>query len=258
MIGSTRAEFRPQPPIDVEGTHNFRSPGGYPAAAGAVIRDGKLFRSDSLERLTLRGRARLAQLGLRGVIDLRDPKEVQDYPSQFHGLPVKIVNNPIFEAGRIPRTTGTITLTDVYLEMVSLHAERLASAVHHIMRSGPDPVLVHCHAGKDRTGLVIALALLAVGVSRDHVLKDYAATEANLTGEWRAARLGKNIPGHPGLDADSLMDGRLHELLFSSPESALSTALDFVDQTYGGVEGLLMEHGFSEDEFKRLATVLTV
>ncbi|MFP3381581.1 tyrosine-protein phosphatase, partial [Bacillus sp. SIMBA_069] len=69
------------------------------------------------------------------------------------------------------------------------HGTQLATAVRLIADSGEDPVLVHCTAGKDRTGLVVALALLAAGVDREDVVADYAQTADNLAGPWADAML---------------------------------------------------------------------
>lgn len=240
-------------PLAVEGTYNLRSTGGY-AAGSRTVRHGKLFRSDGLHGLTTAGRAQLVELGIRRVIDLRDQTELEQSPSRLDGLPIDVRHNPIFDAGRVPGAADSITLQDIYALMISLHAQRLADAVRLIAESGTDPVLVHCTAGKDRTGVVIALALLAAGVDRRQVVRDYEATAANLAGEWTEKMLAA-VTKHPRLGA---VGESLREIITASPAAILSTTIDLVEENYGSARDLLSTHGFSEADLQRLTDVLTL
>jgi protein-tyrosine phosphatase len=241
-------------PLTVEGTYNLRSTGGYAVAAGRTIREGKLFRSDGLHALTDVGRTQLALLGVRMIVDLRDHTELQQSPSRLDSLPVDVRHNPIFDAGKVPGAAGTITLQDIYALMINLHAQRLTDAVRLIADSGSDPVLVHCTAGKDRTGIVIALALLAAGVDREQVIRDYEATEHNLAGEWSETMMAA-VAKHPRLGA---VGEDLREIMTASPAAVLSSTIDLVDHTYGSATGLLTTHGFSLTDLQRLRDVLTI
>jgi protein-tyrosine phosphatase len=240
-------------PLTIEGTYNFRSTGGY-AAGNRAVRHGKLFRSDGLHALTEAGRAQLAKLGIRRVIDLRDRSELDQSPSRLEGLAIDVRHNPIFDAGKVPGAAESITLQDIYALMISLHARRLADAVRLIADSGTDPVLVHCTAGKDRTGVVIAIALLAAGVDREHVIRDYEATEANLAGEW-SERMLAAVAKHPRLGAAG---EALREIISASPAAILNTTIDLVEETYGSAAGLLTAHGFTKTDLQRLTDVLTI
>lgn len=240
-------------PIAVDGTYNFRSTGGYDAN-GRTVRHGKLFRSDGLHGLTDAGRTQLSELGIRRVIDLRDRTELEQSPSRLDGLAIDVRHNPVFDSGKVPGAAESITLQDIYALMISLHAQRLADAVRLIADSGTDPILVHCTAGKDRTGVVIALALLAAGVDREQVIRDYEATEANLAGEW-SERMLAVVAKHPRLGA---VGESLREIISASPAAILSTTIDLVEETYGSAKGLLTTHGFSEPDLQRLTDVLTI
>jgi protein-tyrosine phosphatase len=250
-------------PYPVEGTYNFRSTAGYPAAAPAAasepaaartVRDGKLYRSDALHGLTDAGRRQFSELGIRLVIDLRDRTELAKSPSNLDGLAVDTRHNPIFEEGNVPGTAEITTLSHIYMLMVQSHAQRLAAAIRLIADSGTDPVLVHCTAGKDRTGVVIALALLAAGVDREQVILDYTASEENLRGEWSEAMMAA-ASSHPGLAG---IGGELREIISASPATVLETTLDLVDEMYGSATGLLQAHGFSDADLERLRDVLTI
>jgi protein-tyrosine phosphatase len=237
----------------VEGTYNFRSTAGY-AAAARTIRAGKLYRSDALHALTDAGRRQFSEFGIRMVIDLRDRTELAKSPSNLDGLAVDTRHNPIFEEGNVPGTAEITTLVDIYQLMIRSHAQRLADAVRLIAESGTAPVLVHCTAGKDRTGVVIALALLAAGVDREQVILDYAASEENLRGEWSEAMMA-SASGHPGLAG---LGEELREIISASPATVLETTLDLVDEMYGTATGLLQAHDFSDADLERLRDVLTI
>ncbi|MHC6222324.1 tyrosine-protein phosphatase [Arthrobacter sp. MMS24-S77] len=246
-------------PYPVEGTYNFRSTAGYAAtartdaAAPRTIREGKLYRSDALHGLTDAGRRQFSELGIRLVIDLRDRTELAKSPSNLDGLAVCTRHNPIFEEGNVPGTAEITTLVDIYRLMIRSHAQRLADAVRLIADSGTEPVLVHCTAGKDRTGVVVALALLAAGVDREQVILDYTASEENLSGEWSEAMMAA-ASSHPGLAG---IGEDLQEIISASPATVLETTLDLVDETYGSATGLLQAHGFSDADVDRLTDVLT-
>ncbi|MDQ4501473.1 tyrosine-protein phosphatase [Sinomonas sp. ASV322] len=239
------------PVIPVDGTHNFRSAGGY-AAGDRTVRERKLFRSDALHRLTEGGRSAVEDLGITTVIDLRDASELESAPSAVGGLPLTIAHTPIFDSVRVPGIAAVTSLGEVYRLIVERHADRLAAAVRHIADSGDGAVLVHCTAGKDRTGLVVATALLAVGVDREQVLADYAASGENLSGAWADAMLAA-VERHVG----GSIDETTRELVTASPAEVLAEALDVLDALHGSAAGLLRAHGFTDADLARLRDVLT-
>src|SRR6185312_10397419 len=147
--------------------------GGYPADGG-TIRPGKLFRSDGIHALGDAGRQELRELGVGEIIDLRDDFEVEAMPDDLTGLDVKVLRLPVFEGSGASQDTVGISLEALYERILTLHADVLVSALREIAHSDDSAVVVHCTAGKDRTGIVVALALLAVGVDRQTVVADYA------------------------------------------------------------------------------------
>lgn len=243
--GMTNAPSR----LPVNGTYNFRDVGGYPVEGGAT-RSGKLFRADALGRIGAAGKETLRELGLRVVIDLRDDFEVDSLPDDLDGLDVEVLRLPVFEGSGASQATIGATLVDLYEKIVLQHRDVLVRALREIADTGEEPVVVHCTAGKDRTGIVIALALLAVGVDRETVLEDYAATQANLAGEWLEGMLALVR----GYGVEVTPDLRI--IMGGSPREALAAVLDLIDREFGGVRAYLLDAGLDEVELVTLRSVL--
>lgn len=233
----------------IAGTYNLRDTGGYPAATGTT-RWGKLFRSDALHQLTDDSRDALTELGVTVVVDLRDATELASAPSRLDGLPVKVVHTPIYTGAALTTGLSDITLEGLYERIVAEYGKNLALAVRYIAHSGDGAVLVHCTAGKDRTGLVVALALRAAGVSSDAVIADYAATEANLRGEWVDAMLERMLAS--GIPANA----ELENIISASPPALIAGVLDRIDHEFGSAEGYLLAHGLADADIELLRTVL--
>lgn len=235
--------------IPVPGTFNFRDVGGLPAQNGAV-RGGVLYRSDGLHRLGDAGRAVLSDLGVGIVIDLRDENEAAFMPDDLGDLEVEVLRLPVFEGSGASQGASGVSLEALYERIVTQHASVVVAALREISTAGDRAVLVHCTAGKDRTGVVVALALLAVGVDRESVVIDYASTEANLAGEWldemvaMAVRYG--VPDTP----------ELRTLMGGSPRDAIEGVIEIIERDHGSVREYLLAFGLSLAELGALETLL--
>ncbi|WP_426520477.1 tyrosine-protein phosphatase [Diaminobutyricibacter sp. McL0618] len=235
--------------IPVPGTYNFRDVGGY-SASGGTIRSGKLFRSDGIHALGDTGKDELRELGVGVVIDLRDDFEVEAMPDDLAGLDVEVLQLPVFEGSGKSQDSVGITLEALYERIVTLHSDVVAAALRELAHSGEKAVLIHCTAGKDRTGIVVALALLAVGVDRETVIADYAESEANLRGAWLDGML-ELIKSH-----DVEITPSLRILLGGSPPDALRSAIDLIEKKDGSVRQYLLDAGLSELDLASLRSVL--
>jgi protein-tyrosine phosphatase len=233
----------------IEGTYNLRDTGGY-ATPGGETRWGKLFRSDALHALTDASRRRLDELGVEYVIDLRDDSELLASPSQLDGLGVTVVHTPIYPQTSSFGSIEEITLASLYRVMISEYGNNLARAVGVIARSGSHPVLVHCTAGKDRTGLVVALALLAVGVDKDDVIADYAATETNLAGEWAATMLSRMV------ESGVVSTPAIEHIISASPPELITETIEQIEEQFGSAAGYLVAHGFTASDLDALREAL--
>ena len=235
--------------IPVNGTYNFRDAGGYPVPEG-VVRRGKLFRSDGLARLGDEGRQALLDLGVRVVIDLRDDFETQVMPDDVDGLDLQRLHLPVFEGSGASASTIGVTLVGLYEKIVLQHRDVVVTALREIADTGEEAVVVHCTAGKDRTGIVVALALSAVGVDRATVVADYAATQANLDGPWLEQMIAL-VRSH-GVEVTP----DLRIILGGSPPEALEEVLDLLDRDFGGVRDYLLDAGLGDVELAKLRSVL--
>lgn len=227
--------------LDVPGTFNFRE------VAPGILRPGLLYRSDALHRLTRNGRSTLRELGIRQIIDLRSKFDRRvGGRDRLRGVGADYLSVPM-DGARPGVDPKTLTLRDVYEVVLERHQSDFGRVIRTI--AGADgATLVHCTAGKDRTGLVAALTLTALDIDRDIVLADYAATAANLSGEWTERMLRKvrrfRVP----------VTDQLIEVLAGSPPDLLSEMFDRIDSEFGGTLAYLEHAGVDRavrDQLKR-------
>lgn len=160
--------MKPSSPL-IPGTFNSRDAGGLHAGSG-VVREGMLIRSDAPLALGDAGREVLGGLRIATAVDLREPSERELDPADLDGLALTTVSNPIL--GGAFELLPEMTLEEVYLQIIEQRGAALASAVRALARPGALPALVFCSAGKDRTGIVTAIVLRALGVSDDEIVAD--------------------------------------------------------------------------------------
>ncbi|WP_441245366.1 tyrosine-protein phosphatase [Kitasatospora sp. McL0602] len=171
--------------LDWDGCLNVRDLGGLPTIDGRRTRPGAVVRADNLDRLTAEGRQALLRYGIRTVIDLRDTADHRPLLPLPEG--VRLVRVPLDElagAGwwaRYGELDGTPLSFAPYLEHCPDAVAAVATAV---AEAGPGGVVVHCGAGRDRTGLAALVLLAAAGVEPGAVASDYLLSAANLRPLW--------------------------------------------------------------------------
>jgi protein-tyrosine phosphatase len=246
----TTTVYTPSPTrrLALAGTYNFRDLGGY-AVGSRTTKWNKLFRSDALHKLDESGRDTLRALPLGVVIDLREPEELTAAPNALDNVGHRTVHVPIYNGALDLHNTG-LELGPVYAEMISKYGVQLTQAVRAIAESGDDSVVVHCAAGKDRTGVTIALTLAAIGVDERDIITDYAITENMLAGEWAEAMVV--IMRERGLPETADADA----LIVASPAELMRKTLQEINSTYGGAEQYLKNHGMTDTELDNLRAAL--
>lgn len=227
------------------GCANARDLGGLRTADG-VLRHGRLLRADALADLTDVGRGDLARLGVRTVIDLRDERERGHDPNRLDGVDVRVVTVPVLPSG--VASVVEDGLPAIYRAMLDRSGAGFARVVAALAADDALPAVVHCSAGKDRTGLVVALLLDALGVRRFEVIADYAMTARMLCGEALAR-----------VRARALAAGSSEQVLaaaMTAPPDAIRAALEHLDDAYGGARAYLRRHGVDQAALDRLRAQL--
>lgn len=249
--------------------NNFRDLGGIPAADGKTIRYGKLYRSGHLAKIKPKTAIHLRdKKGLRTVIDLRAPAELCDKRDilpegvdYLHLPPLSDEQNPA-----VTRKTATSILnrimefdggaraylSETYRTMVSSEPclEALRELIRELMEEEDGAVLWHCTQGKDRTGVASAAVLLALGVDRDEIMRDYMRTNRSCRFKNFWIFIGVSIVTLSIRTAYSL------HLLLSSQQDFLAAAFDELDKTWGGTEGFLRDAlELSEEDLSELREI---
>lgn len=260
--------------VTLDGLFNFRDLGGLPLTSGGRTASGVFARSDALHALTDAGVDALAASGITTVVDFRAPEERASAPDRLPaGNSIREVELPLLQgdmsraasAASSPRTeardeaglaqalASMPTLPGLYTGMLVGAGPAFAEVARRVAgRDDPTPggVLIHCTAGKDRTGVCAAVILDAVGVERDAIIADYALTQANLAGPWlqgmQSAISQLGVPITP----------EMIELMGGSPRAAIEAAFAWLDER-GGAATYLLENGLSEADLAALQTRLT-
>jgi protein tyrosine/serine phosphatase len=172
--------------LPLVGAYNFRDLGGYVTVDGRTTRWGRLFRSDTLHELTADDLAVLRSVGLASVIDLRTGHEVAETGrGLLESETVGYVHLSVMpEAKRDPDTArpslADLDLASVYLGWLESGRASLVAALTLVGDGANYPLVFHCAAGKDRTGVLAALVLDIIGVETETIVADYALTATRL------------------------------------------------------------------------------
>ncbi len=228
---------------------NVHELGGYPVLGGGHTRWRALVRSDNFSRLKRDGQRAVLEYGIRTIIDLRFADELVSSPNPFEkhwaGGP-DYLNIPMDEDVDLvwPTELGPAEamcqMYRLYLEKNRKHIAGVLSAIAHAQPGG---VVYHCHAGKDRTGIITAMVMGAIGVPDDVIAMDYAMSY-DLLRPMREKDLT-----HPGLTEEKREYLRvLHTAL---PETILGM-MKYVKEQYGGVTGYLATTPFPMTDLELL------
>ncbi|TQS39535.1 tyrosine-protein phosphatase [Cryptosporangium phraense] len=239
--------------VTLQGASNVRDLGGLPTVDGRQTRFGLLYRSDAPSELTPADVEELVGVrGLRQIVDLRSVEETERDgvgPLQTAGL--EYANHPMSSDPGVGMVVPELlrgSMSGHYLGYLGTGAEGVVAAARLLTDPGRQPALVHCAAGKDRTGTLVAILLDAVGVERDAIAADYAMTDANMDAivERVVRRLtaanGGVLPPHP------------RTLPEDSRHARAQTMVEFLEQlttVFGGGGGWLVAHGYSDADLER-------
>ena len=238
--------------IPLQNASNLRDLGGWPTADGRRVRRGLVFRAPALVNLTPADEAEVARLGLRSVCDLRGVRERASAPVHVPGadslsMPIEpSVGASLRDILRTGQASGHVSpdellalLEDAYRAYALQSFPQYRALFARLLAQDGLPLLMHCSAGKDRTGFGSALLLTALGVASDNVVEDYLATNRF----WRR-------------ETASMFDlpPALKDVLLGAHEALLRAAFDAAAQAYGSIDAYL-EQAIGLDQAARDALV---
>jgi protein-tyrosine phosphatase len=243
---------QPDRRIPLRNCANLRDVGGYPAGDGRTTRWRTLLRSGSLHFAGEAAAQTLADYGVRTVLDLRTREEADQAPS------------PPLAQATLTRRLSLIAegargldprLDAVYRYLIDERGDAIGQVISMLAAPGALPALVHCSAGKDRTGIVVGLALSAVGVPDEIVAEDYGLSAVYLGP--RTPQIISQIRASVGLGGNPAAQD--YGDLLDSPAGLFRQVLGWVRDAGGGtVAGYLQDHGVAPAELAALRENLTV
>lgn len=231
--------------LPMEGGHNFRDIGGYPTQDGRQVATGLVFRSGTMSELNDRDHALLDAIGLQVICDLRSNNERQRRPSRFREAATfeiwsrdyQMSTGDLLEVMREPGATPQDLRERMIAAYRTLAYEQAPSYRELFLRiaNGSLPLVFHCAAGKDRTGIAAALLLDLLGVSRDLVSADYALTDQSFS---RGCEL---VAKDPIGDRFAGVDPKVWEPLMRADPAYLGSMFDTVEARHGSGAGFLRD-----------------
>jgi protein-tyrosine phosphatase len=237
--------------IPLAGTNNVRDIGGYVTKDGRVVAHHRVLRGDVLNLVDDQGRELLAQIGLRTSIDLRESDERLAAPDRLNA-DVELISIPLL-THKLTSSDDTIehqkltTLDETYQFIVTTRGRAIADVLSELARPETLPALVHCTAGKDRTGIVIALLLSILDVPDEIIAHDYHATGVFMA-EFHEAILRHASETGQDPFAYAAMQGCEPYLILD--------VLAAVRSSHGDVESYLIAHGLTFENIERLRATL--
>jgi protein-tyrosine phosphatase len=231
------------------GLLNARDLGGHPTEDGGETRWSSVVRADSVHQLTDAGWQALVDYGVRTIVDLRSDEELaEDPPAE---LPVDAVHVSFFddrpevfdevEEASAAAASHAEATREVYLIFLEHFRGNVAAAIRAVGNASEGGVVVHCHGGKDRTGLVTAFLLRLAGVPTDEIAADYALSEERLQSrheEWFAEA------------ADEAALERLHRIT-RTPASSMVQVIEELERRYGSIAEYLKAGGATDEDLAR-------
>jgi protein-tyrosine phosphatase len=230
--------------VALAGGHNFRDIGGYATTDGRGVAWGKVFRSGTMADLTDADHATLEPLGIVAICDFRSNRERRHRPSRLGDSAVEPWSRDhetsaadLVNAMRAPGVDVTVSrglMIELYRTMAYEQAESYRELFRRIA-AGDLPIVFHCSAGKDRTGIAAALLLDVLGVDRATVVEDYVLTDRFLAG------LLNLISREPDSRRYAAIDPAILAPMMRADPVYIETMFDTIEQRHGSSAGFLAE-----------------
>ncbi len=236
--------------VDLDGPSNFRDLGGFPVAGGGSTRSGLVYRADRLCTLSQADLRRLQSVGIRHVFDLRSETEATDFPDRLPAgasyLRLPMTSDETFQARTIYerivdgdiKSYGESEMVAGYVRILQNFGPSFARIVRQV--ASGEPVVIHCTAGKDRTGVAAMLLLDLAGVAAEHVVADYALSSErrpSLQYDYTEAKSLRPLLEDHGLDPVRFAP------LWEARPAVMAATLRQLHDRWGGAAGYLAGAG---------------
>ena len=233
--------------LGLSGATNFRDFGGYPTSDGRQVRWRHLYRSNKLSALSADDQQRLDSLGIDTVFDLRVRHEREADPTCWSHCSLKVqtyppgLKRPLVEMAKSHGgdEVGALALMAEFYGSMPRTMAHAFGAVIQSVASGATPCIIHCSAGKDRTGIACALILTALGVPREIVVEDYVLTQS--LRQPNSDMAGAIDPGKKERAMSSRFNPAAIKLLMAASAAYIGTAFAAMEEDHGSIESYIGE-----------------
>jgi protein-tyrosine phosphatase len=234
--------------IKLKSVLNFRDTGGVPAVDGSVVKRGIIFRSASLDGISKKDLARIKELGIKTIIDLRGPSELKKRKIDMDGIAV--ISMPLDFQGKTrerlypyfkqknPEEKILEVSNSLYLEIAEASAPVLAAILEILASPDSGAILIHCQAGKDRTGILVALLHIIAGTERRFIIEDFLRSNDELIPYFKRLFMIRKIITFGLFPYSTVI------FAIRVKERNIESVIDLVKNKPGGIEGYLTSVGF--------------
>lgn len=224
---------------------NARDLGGLPTLGGAAhTRRGVFIRSDSPHKFGADSIRMMREYGVTTVIDLRLPAELERHPNPLAGVDgIRYAHEPLLNQEDIETWERENSMREDWNRAAFIHKQKRIAHILRVVADADGAVVFHCHAGKDRTGIIAASLLAIAGVDEALIAEDYALSDVYLAGLYE--QIIAKYEGEPEKQA------RLRAIMACTPQ-AMAQALAYVKREHGGVLRYAIEGGLEDESIQRI------
>lgn len=235
---------------------NFRDIGGVPASNRSRIKKCIIYRSANPDRISRKDAGMLKELGIRTIIDLRAQREVRKKRREIENadiisLPLDFEQKTREKLMPYLRKKNSETVIadishDLYLEMLDAAGPALKTILDLLLLPGREPILIHCQAGKDRTGIISALIQLLLGADRQTIVDEYMRSNDELLPFFKRMLLIRKIMSLGFFPSDTIL------YAITVRKRNIESVIDRVENHHGGIVSFLSSAGFDKAQIARV------